>query len=214
LGCGNGILWKSNLDRIPPEAHILLSDFSKGMLDDAQDMLKPSADRFHYQVLDAQEIPYEDNSFDIVIANLMLYHIPDRRKAIHEISRVLKPQGALYASTFGLNNMKELTELVAAYNDKIPNSLEPFALAFGLENGKKQLSASFKDVEMIKYEDSLEVTEVQPLVNYVLSFSQTRDMLKGDELGAFTDYIQNIIDKEGKIKITKNSGMFIARNPL
>jgi SAM-dependent methyltransferase len=143
----------------------------------------------------------------------MLYHIPDQAKAIHEISRVLKPHGALYASTFGLDNMKELTELVAAYNDKIPNSLEPFGRAFGLENGKKQLSASFKDVEMIKYEDSLEVTEVQPLVDYVLSFSQAQDILK-DNLKEFSDYLGQIMEKEGKIKITKNSGMFIGKNPL
>jgi ubiquinone/menaquinone biosynthesis C-methylase UbiE len=59
----------------------------------------------------SHEIPYEDNSWDIVIANLMLYHIPDREKAIHEISRVLKPHGALYASTFGLDNMKELNKI-------------------------------------------------------------------------------------------------------
>jgi ubiquinone/menaquinone biosynthesis C-methylase UbiE len=132
------------------------------MLEDARDILGDAADRFEYKVMDAQQISYPDGSFDVVIANLMLYHIPDRKKAISEISRVLKTGGALYATTFGIDNLKELSDLVSNYDDRIYYSLEPFARAFGLENGEKQLSEYFDDIKMIKFEDSLEVTEAEP----------------------------------------------------
>lgn len=95
LGCGNGILWKSNLLKIPEDVQIVLSDFSQGMLDDAKVILGDSAEMFDYEVVDAQQIPYPDGSFDTIIANLMLYHILDLEKAISEISRVLKDDGAL-----------------------------------------------------------------------------------------------------------------------
>ncbi|HEX3013988.1 MAG TPA: class I SAM-dependent methyltransferase, partial [Methanobacterium sp.] len=123
LGCGNAILWKSNLQKIPEDAHILLSDFSEGMLDDARGILGDAAERFEYDVIDAELIPYPDDSFDIIIANLMLYHIPDRKKAISEINRVLKSDGTFYATTFGLNYMKELSDLVSNYDKKINCSL-------------------------------------------------------------------------------------------
>ncbi len=213
LGCGNGILWKSNLQKIPEDAHIILSDFSEGMLDDAKLALGDAAGRFGYEVIDAEQIPYPDNSYDVVIANLMLYHVPDRKKAISEISRVLKRDGVLYATTFGLNYMKELSDLVSNYDKNANSSLEPVARAFGLENGEKQLSEHFENVKLIKYSDVLEVTEAKPLVNYVLSFNRVKNVINGDKITDFEDYITNILNEHGKIQIEKESGMFIAENP-
>nr|WP_319373708.1 class I SAM-dependent methyltransferase [uncultured Methanobacterium sp.] len=213
IGCGNGLLWKANLNRIPEDAHIILSDFSQGMLSDARRVLGDDADRFEFQVLDAQEIPFPDDSVGIVIANLMLYHIPDRKKAISEINRVLKSDGALYATTFGLGNTKEISELVSAYNDEIYYSLVPLARAFGLENGKEQLSESFDQVQMIKYPDGLEVTEAGPLVDYILSFGKVNQDLNGQNRKDFENYVGDIIKKEGMIKITKDNGIFVATQP-
>lgn len=213
LGCGNAILWKSNLERIPEDAQILLTDFSEGMLKDAKKVLGNASDRFEYGVLDAQQISYPDNSFDIVIANLMLYHIPDRKKAISEISRVLKADGALYATTYGTDNMKELTDIIKNFDDTIFNSLVPFSRAFGLENGEEQLNQSFNEVELINYIDSLEVTEAEPIVDYVLSFGGIRENLSNENLKDFKEYLNNILDKNGVIKVSKNTGIFIAKKP-
>ncbi len=213
LGCGNGILWKSNLQKIPEDVHILLSDFSEGMLDDAKLTLDDAAERFGYEVIDAEQIPYPDNSFDVVIANLMLYHVPDRKKAISEIGRVLKSGGVLYATTFGRNYMKELSDLVSNYDKRVNCSLEPVARAFGLENGGEQLSEFFKSIKLVKYEDGLEVTEAEPLVNYVLSFTRVKGAISGDRIKDFEEYITNILNRNGKIQIKKESGMFLAEEP-
>jgi ubiquinone/menaquinone biosynthesis C-methylase UbiE len=213
LGSGNALLWKSNLKRIPDDAEILLTDFSKGMLEDAHKILGDDSKRFEYEIMDAQEISYPDNSFDIVIANLMLYHIPDRLKAISEISRVLKPEGALYASTYSWNNMKEFTDLLKEYNKNLYNPIEPFARAFGLENGAEQLSKSFEEVEIIKYIDSLEVTESKPIVEYMLSFGRIKENIDTKIVNGLKDYIDDILRKDGVIKISKDTGIFIAKKP-
>jgi len=112
LGCGNAILWRTNQDKIGPNQSIVLTDFSEGMLEDAKKVLGDMKDKFEYQVMDAQNITYPENSFNIVIANLMLYHVPDRNKAFTEITRVLIDNGSFYASTFGKNNMKELNKII------------------------------------------------------------------------------------------------------
>ena len=91
--------------------------------------------------------------------------------------------------------------------------MEPVARAFGLENGEKQLSESFRDIKLIKYEDGLEVTEAEPLVNYVLSFTRVKNIINGNKINEFSEYITNILNENGKIQIKKESGMFIAENP-
>lgn len=210
IGCGNALLWRSNLNRIPEDACILLSDLSEGMLNDARNILADTVNIFKYEVMDAQEVPYPDNSFDIVIANFMLYHVPDREKAISEVSRVLKKGGKFYVTAFSLENMKEVTDLVFNFNNKVYTPLQSLASAFGLENGKKQLNEYFDDVRVMKYENHLEVIEALPLVNFVLSSS---NVILDNEIENFTDYIANIIENQGKIVITKDSGMFIAEKP-
>jgi len=96
LGCGNALLWRSNLLRIPNDSHIILSDFSEGMLKDAKNILNAALDKFQFKIINAEQIPYFNGLFDIVIANYMLYHIPDLEKALSEISRVLKTSGTFF----------------------------------------------------------------------------------------------------------------------
>jgi ubiquinone/menaquinone biosynthesis C-methylase UbiE len=214
LGCGNGILWKNNQDKIRDDCQIILSDFSEGMLNDARNLLGDISEWFEYKIIDAQKIIYPNEYFDLIIANLMLYHIPNRKKALSEISRVLKSNGTFYTTTFGKSNMKEINDIVSNYDKRLDYSLEIFAKEFGLENGKSQLNDYFEDVKLIRYPDFLEVTETDPIISYVLSFGKNRKILEGENLLDFKDYLNEILDNNGKIVVTKDTGMFVAKKPL
>ncbi len=108
IGCGPGMLWLKNADRIPELWNITLSDFSAGMLQEAQNNLRNIPHPFTFKVIDAQSIPFEDEHFDMIVANHMLYHVPDRAKALAEIRRILKPGGHFYAATNGKHHMQEM----------------------------------------------------------------------------------------------------------
>lgn len=212
LGCGPGYLWAGNLRRLPQDATVLLTDFSAGMLEEARKTLGVMAGFFRYAVVNAQEIPYMDSSFDIVIANHMLYHVPDRRKALSEISRALKPEGAFYATTIGRNNLSEIRELLRACFSLPERPARTVADAFGLENGEEQLCELFGEVCLERYENSLEVTEAAPIAEYILSGrGRVAEYLTPERRRQFEDYVQNIIDRDGSIHVTKESGMFIAK---
>ena len=43
-----------------------------------------------FQQIDIQDINFPEETFDVIIANYMLYHIPDLQKALYEVKRVLK----------------------------------------------------------------------------------------------------------------------------
>lgn len=182
------------------------------MLKDAKNILNAALDKFQFKIINAEQIPYFNGLFDIVIANYMLYHIPDLEKALSEISRVLKTSGKFYAATFGLDYMKELTELVSNYDNNTSFSLRPLARVFGLENGGKMLRKYFEDVKMMKYNDNLEVTEAEPLVNYILS-TKVNKIIKDSNKEDFKEYIVNILKIRSKIEITKESGLFMAQKP-
>ena len=85
----DGKLWFKNKENIDKNLDITLSDFSKSMLKIAKDKLKDVDYDFKYEEINVENIPYEDESFDIVIAEHMIYFAPDIEKALSEIKRVL-----------------------------------------------------------------------------------------------------------------------------
>ena len=81
LGCGNGNMWTNKTDVIGDKAELILSDLSDGMLDEAKIKLG-KYNNIQFKKIDIMDIPYEDETFDFVIANMMLYHVPDLPAAI------------------------------------------------------------------------------------------------------------------------------------
>jgi ubiquinone/menaquinone biosynthesis C-methylase UbiE/DNA-binding transcriptional MerR regulator len=213
LGCGDGSLWIKNIDRLPGDCDYVLTDISKGMIKDARRNLKKVTNRFSFKIVDAQNIPFDDESFDIVVANNMLFYMGDRNKALSEIKRVLKKGGCLFASTTGKNHMKELIEIVINFDNRIIFSQFDPAEEFGLENGRTQLEEWFKDVCEYKYEDALIVKEFEPFIDYVYSTHGNAPEIIRERDHEFRTLIQRRLEKEGEIYITKNSGLFEGRKP-
>ncbi len=208
LGCGTGLLWVSNLDRIPEDWNITLSDFSVGMLQDAQEKLSNSTHHFTFEVIDAQYIPFESRSFDVVIANHMLYHVPDRTKALAEIRRVLRPTGRFYASTIGNTHMLEIEELIRRVLPAHPNTKESRD-AFSLESGYEQVAKVFPHVTLYRMENTLIVTEAEPLIQYILSGS-VKSQLTGEKEQALREIIKQELATHGSIQIGTSTGVFEA----
>lgn len=207
LGCGPGRLWVENLDRIPEGWNVTLSDLSEGMLAEAGQNLDSRREQFTFEIVDAQAIPYADGSFDAVIANHMLYHVPDRARAYAEVRRVLKAGGRVYAATNGRDHLRELYELVNRFGG--PSAMWKHRSDFKLENGQSELLEWFPNVRLHSQENALVVTEAGPLVAYVLS-TMAVDTLTGEKLDQFAEYVEREVETRGAIRITKDSGMFEA----
>lgn len=170
VGCGPGMLWRKNLDRIHPEWRVCLVDFSPGMMRTAQSHILPVHPHFTTAGLDIQHIPFSEASFDVIIADHMLYHVPDHPKAFGEIRRLLKPGGRFYASTNGQTHLQEMGELVTRFNPKYNNWGNRIStMSFTLENGLDQLKSYFTLVTLHRYDDGLVVTKAEPLADFINS---------------------------------------------
>jgi ubiquinone/menaquinone biosynthesis C-methylase UbiE len=207
LGCGPGYLWKDNASRLPSGWNITLSDLSAGMLDAAWRNLVVTGRSYRFKEIDAQDIPFEDETFDAVIANHMLYHIPDKQKALAEIRRVLKTGGRFFATTVGEKHMQEMNAWLDAvsggqYVSKVVSS-------FLLENGMELLKPFFSQVTVSRYEDDLRVTELEPLLAYIRSAVPDSN-LQEDKLEKLKLELQDELNRKGAIYISKDTGLFEA----
>jgi SAM-dependent methyltransferase len=148
----------------------------------------------------------------------MLYHVPDMNKALGEVVRVLRPGGHFYAVTNGQNHMRELKEMqrdALNYIGLDDAEFPSFALPFYLENGGALLQNFFEDVRLIHYEDSLLVTEVQPLVDYAFSSTEAQALLTVDRLARIRQFVADRMTASGGgLYITKAVGMFVGVKAL
>ena len=207
LGCGPGHMWKECADRIPAGWSITLSDLSDGMVDAAWRNLVVTGRTFKYEQIDAQSIPYPDETFDIVIANHMLYHVPDRPKALAEIRRVLRTGGHIIATTVGDGHLAEITKWLKRVSPA--TDFSSFANPFTLDNGLEQLKSFFSQVEIKRIDDNLCVTEIEPLVAYIHSTAKATE-ISVSALAEVRRELENILSEKGDIFITKDSGLFMA----
>ena len=205
IGCGNGALWLENMNYIPPHVHITLSDISDGMLRDAKNSIND--ERFSFSCFNAENIPFEDESFDVVYANHMLFYCENIDLVLKECHRVLKKSGKLICSTYSKRHMKEITELVQEFDKDIVLSSDVLYERFGLDNGNNILNRYFDSVECIRYEDSIEISDSEPLINYIVSCHGNQNRILIDHYREFRDFVADKV-KNG-FHITKDAGIFI-----
>ena len=207
LGCGTGDMWKGHEDLMSKCSKIVLSDFSEGMLENAKANLGYNSN-VEYQIIDIQDIPFEDESFDVVIANMMLYHVPDLKRGLSEVRRVLKTGGALYCATFGEHGIIEyLSKTLSAYGveDNVNKN-------FTLQNGEKILASFFSDVQRLNYEDSLAVTNIDDLIEYIYSLSSMTTLSTVPKTEIRDILAKQMID--GVLTVPKEYGMFCCRKDI
>ena len=203
LGCGTGDIWKGRQDTINRASELILSDFSEGMLASAKAALS-GCENIKYELIDIQAIPYEDEAFDIVIANMMLYHVPDMDKALSEVYRVLKQGGKFYSATYGEHGIMEyLAKIFAPYGVRDDSSK-----SFTLQNGEQILKRYFSSVEKLLYIDSLAVTNIDDMVEYIASMSSMAAIGGMPKSRVKEILCENMTG--GVLNVPKEYGMFVS----
>ena len=200
VGCGPATLWTENRERIDPAWELTLADSSAGMAEAAQQSL---GDRASYVVGDVQELPFADGSFDIVLANHMLYHVQDRPRAFGEIARVLRPDGRFHCSTNGRGHLAQLAALSPE-----PMNIATFGEEFGLETGPAQLERFFTEVKVERFDNSLRVPSAEPVLAYIASSERFRT---GTDLNAVRERVEAEIRRTGAFVIDTHPGLISCR---
>jgi SAM-dependent methyltransferase len=185
VGCGMGEL----AERVARDLGVDVTavDFSPRMVELTR------ARGIDVRLADAQELPFEDNGFEVVVANWVLYHLPDVERGVSELARILTTDGMLIAATVGEGNMEELWELVGDTATR--------GLSFGPENGAELLSRRFRTVER---HDAIgtAVFPDPPSLRKFVAMTITRAHLA-----------DRVPDFEGEFRTRSAHVVFVARDP-
>lgn len=217
IGCGAGAYVERVCTRLEGDGSLLSADLSMGML---RDVAKSFAGSVVLLNADAEDLPLPDRCCDVVLANHMLYHVPQIERAIAEARRVLRPGGRLLAATNGRRAMQSsVDEIEAACRalgcaTEIPDS--PVRLRFNLRNGRPLIGSIFSQVEMDQFESALVFPAAEPAVAFINSMrhlyasvlpnSVTWEMM----LQQVGRQIQAVLAERGEYRVPKTAGVFIA----
>ena len=204
LGCGTGSAWAGRLDALPEGCTLLLTDLSPGMLRAARAALgeRPNLE---YEIADIQSIPHPDAAFDAVIANMMLYHVPEPDQGLAQVRRVLRPGGTFYCATYGEHGIIEyLSGLLGGFGVR-----DTLNRSFTRQSGGALLGARFREVRWEDYEDALEVTDPEDVADYLYSLTGMAD-LDPAQRPAIVEKLRGGM-RDGVLHIPKEYGMFICQ---
>src|SRR5688572_9199865 len=98
IGCGTGRVTRQLRKSLKQSATLVASDISEDMLNVARKELKEKD--IEWQTIDAQSLPFADNTFDLVVSCFAWMFIEDKAKAYAEVFRTLKPGGLFLLATW------------------------------------------------------------------------------------------------------------------
>ena len=214
VGCGSGVYHPA---LAAAGARIVAGDASGGMLRASLDQAVAGAYTIVAMSTDAQALPFRAAHFDRVMANHMLYHVPDQGAALRELRRIVKPGGRVVMATNGADNFAEFDALHRAVATNLGYATSPHdSLRFTLDDLPLVRSA-FPSAEVFTRADALVFAEAAPALRFYASY--TIDAIEGRpadgshrepllrEMGAA---IEAIIAREGVLRVSKTAGCFVA----
>jgi SAM-dependent methyltransferase len=209
VGCGAGWWWNEAAKQLPAHAHVTLTDLSPGMVSEAVSHCTSLGMKVTGVEADIASLPFPDESFDLVTAHYMLYHVPDIAAGLAEVARVLRPGGALVAASNGPAHFLEFrSALVDAFPGVVLSAYD-INQRFSPEAGSAHLQQRFADVRWYPHPDLLSITDLEDAIAYIASFPpgetatpEQMDRVRRSLSGRMID---------GVISVRKETGMFVAR---
>lgn len=184
VGCG----WGELAERMAHEldAHVVAFDRSARMTELAR------ARGVRVFRADMQTIPVRDASVDTVVANAVLYHVPDIDRGLAEVARAVTDDGRFVATVFDAGRFKELFALVGQKPPDIPVTVH---------NAKELLARHFGPVEARVGTHALVFPSVEEVRTYLASTITMRHLA-----GSVPDF-------EGELRTERTFGVFVAEGP-
>lgn len=213
VGCGTGWFWAEAAASLPQDLDLTLSDLSAGMVREA--LARVSGRGWHRRVVghvaDVQRLPFPAEQFDVVVANHMLYHVPEPRLAVGEMARVLRPDGVVLLATNGAHHLRELWEIRNAVFGE--ESTRWYTRVFEIDNGGVMLREQFADVEFRPYDDRLVCRDPEDVLTFMRSCPPAESATP-EQLELLADAVhRRFAAGEGLLEVTKETGVFICRDP-
>ncbi len=219
IGCGYGAYYDRLTEQFPDIQYFGI-DLSEGML-------RQHAAYGTGRLLmgDATQLPFAGETFDVVMANHMLYHIPDVEAAVREVKRVMKPDGVMMATTHSIQTMPELRMLIRRaiiiLTRANPSSVRPpMAVSdlFSLETGTRFLSRYFYGVCRFEIPTTLIFHSENDFLGYLDNLRDLLELYLPPDVTwegvqeVLREQVAQFIHQLGDMQVSRLAGVLIATN--
>jgi len=200
---------------------LISCDLAEGVMLPSLDHARTESLPMLHLAADAENLPFLSGQFDLVMANHMLYHLPDLHRGLSEMKRVLKNTGRLLATTNSEKGMPELFDLHLKTMDRlgIPFGVKEEVITFSMENGAQILREQFEQVDLWTYESGFRVKEAEPVFRYYAATQLYQGPVNDDNLSkeirdaiapCFVQLTEEMIrTRGGELVISKPVGAFV-----
>jgi SAM-dependent methyltransferase len=208
----------ANFSHAPP---IVGVDLSIGMLREARraghGRYAQAARHGLYAQADAQALPFADARFDRVMANHMLFHVPDIERALREMRRVLRPGGRLVLTTNGARFMQPWVALHAEVGGDLGYELEDAMVSRFTLDDLPLVQRVFPTAERHTLDSFLVFPNPEPALRFYATglIDRVKDRPADGShrprlLPLMRQRIQTIIATKGAFRVPKTVGWFTA----
>jgi ubiquinone/menaquinone biosynthesis C-methylase UbiE len=157
VATGTGVAAFMAAERVGAEGEIVATDIAEKMVEQTRaNAEKHGVKNMRFERADAEELPFEDGSFDAVMCVLGLMYPADPQRAIEEMHRVLKPGGRAAACVWGRRDHCGWAEIFPITDARVESDVCPMFFQLGLPGALKFgfERAGFADIE----DERMEVT--------------------------------------------------------
>ncbi|MGH2377353.1 MAG: class I SAM-dependent methyltransferase [Candidatus Limnocylindria bacterium] len=161
---------------------------------------------------DAQALPFGDKTFDRVVSNHMLYHVPDKTRALAEMRRVVRSGGRVVITANSRSSYSSLWSLRDAAVREL--GLQPHRGVghyFAIED-VNLVASVFPTVRVEHWNDAFVFPGAEPVFRYLATgpASMETDADRERLFAVLRPHIEEIVAREGVLRVPKSAGCFIA----
>jgi ubiquinone/menaquinone biosynthesis C-methylase UbiE len=132
IACGTGLVSFEALEILGRDGYLLGTDISERMVEKATAIAAElDVHNVRFQWMDAEDLQADDSNFDVAICSLGLMYIPDPRKALEEMRRVLRPGGRAVCSVWGPRESCGWAELFEIVDRNVASEVCPMFFQLG-----------------------------------------------------------------------------------
>lgn len=150
VACGTGVVAREVSPLVGKEGSVTGFDISQAMLDVAASFPQPAGAAIHWRQGNAEELPFDDGSFDVVLCQQGLQFMPGKLTAVREMRRVLKPRGKAGVSLWRDPELQRgfavMDDAFARHLGQVPDA--PFSMGDASEIRSLFRDAGFGDVQI------------------------------------------------------------------
>jgi len=132
VACGTGLVSFQALKKLGDRGRLFGTDISGKMVEIASSLaLLKKEKRAQFEWMDAEDLLLENNSFDVALCSLGLMYMPDPRKALEEMNRVLKSGGRAVAAVWGPRDKCGWSEIFEIVDQHVSSEVCPMFFNLG-----------------------------------------------------------------------------------